>query len=57
MGIGPNGHWTKWVLDQMGLDQLGLDEMGIGPNGFRRNGNKPLYHLQYQDCEFDMDLK
>ncbi len=43
MGIGPNGHWTKWALDQMGLDQLGLDEMGIGRNGFRRNSNLPEF--------------
>ena len=41
MGIGPIGHWTTWILDQMGLDQLGLDEMGIEKNVFRRNGNKP----------------
>ena len=41
MGIGPNGYWTKWALDQMGLDQFWLDEMGIGRNGFRRNGNLP----------------
>ncbi len=41
MVIGPNGHLTKWVLDQMGVDLLGLYEIGIGRNGFRRNGNLP----------------
>ena len=29
MGIEPNGYWTKWVLNQMGLDQMGLDQMAI----------------------------
>ena len=38
MGIRPNGHWAKWELDQMGLDQLSLDEMDIG-----RNGNKSAH--------------
>ena len=37
MGIGPNGYWTKQVVDQIGLDQMGLDQIGIGPNG-----NKPF---------------
>ena len=38
--IGPNGHWTKWALDQVGIGPNGywtkwaLDQMGIGPNGF-----------------------
>ena len=26
MGIGPNGHWTKWVLDELWALD---DEMGI----------------------------
>ena len=36
----PNGYWTKWALDEMGIGQDGnwakwaLDQMGIGPNEY-----------------------
>ena len=46
MDIGPNGYWTKWALDQMGIGPNGFRPIGFRRNGywtygFRRNGNKP----------------
>ena len=50
---GPNGNWTKWLLDEMvirrnepRLTGFGPNEFrlnGIGPNGFRPNGDCPNY--------------
>ena len=28
-GIGLNGYWPKWELDQVALDEMALDEMGL----------------------------
>ena len=44
MGIGQNGYWTKWALDQMGIRPKWLRPNGFKLNGyneFRPNGNKP----------------
>ena len=28
-GIGQNGYWPIWELDQVALDEMALDEMGL----------------------------
>ena len=48
MGIRPNGHWTKWALDQMDVRPNGCqtkcvlnEQICIGPRRYRPNGFRP----------------
>ena len=38
MDVGPNGYYTKWVLDQLDIRPNGIQTMGFGPCGFRPMG-------------------